>query len=193
MARGVEIYRIAAKACAEQVQKALVETAKAAHQRVMQTDPRPTRFNRTVDGARGAPEERVKPFGVIVYDYPRLDEVVQFALEALFDLSPVLSGEYRNAHQLYLDGYPVRNLADYRGGEVVIMNTFPYARKIELGAMTMRIENTDQVYAKAADLVRGRFGNQAKISQEWRAASATGGLRANHKNLRYPALTIEER
>ena len=74
------------------------------------------RFTRNVDGREGASEESVRPDGVITYIYPRLDAVVQFAMEVLFDLSPVLSGEYRNSHTLFVDG--AGNIARIHTGEI---------------------------------------------------------------------------
>jgi hypothetical protein len=193
MARGVEIYRIAAQACVDQMQKTLVEAAKSVHRRIMQTPPKPSYFTRTVDGVEGLPEERVKPYGIIVYEYSRLDEVVQFALETLFDLSPVLSGEYRSSHLLFVDGVEARNLADYRGGEIVIINTVPYARKIELGRMKMRISDSDQVYAQAVNAVNARFRNQAFVRLRWQSVVTTSRRKSGDATLRYPALVISER
>lgn len=204
MARNsVQIFRIAAKSAADEVRKSLIATAKREHARIMTTEPRPTRFTREVDGVMGAREEQVRQGGIIRYRYPRLEQVVQFAMETLFDLSPVLSGDYRNAHVLFVNGTPATNLQSWDGtGEVVITNSLPYARKIEVGKMRMRVPGSERVYQQAAEIVKRRFANQASVKFTYRGivgnvmADAmplrSGRSRAN-RNLRFPALVITSR
>ena len=193
----VEQFRIAALATREATQRVLVDTAKREHARVLNTEPRPTRFTRTVDGRRGAAEDTVKPDGIIVYDYPRMHEIVQVAMNTLFDLSPVLSGDYRNAHTIYVDGNPVSNIKDWDGtGEIVILNHVPYSRKIELGKMRMRVPGTDHVYEQAEYVLNQRYSNVARISFTYRGIA--GGYIAKGKahgqsDNRWPALVIAER
>jgi hypothetical protein len=173
-----EQFRIAREGTLAQLQKVLVATAKREHGRVMATDPKPSTFQRFVDGHQGATEESVKPDGVIVYRYPRIEQVVQFAMEALFDLSPVLSGEYRSAHEVFVDGKPSASLKGWQSGqEVVIANRMPYARKIEVGKMTMRVPGTDLVYQQARRKVMARWGNVARIEFTYRAI--LGGEQVN--------------
>ncbi|NGP18919.1 hypothetical protein [Devosia aurantiaca] len=177
--------------------KALVDLAKREHARVMQADPKPQRFTRIVDGQRGAPEERVSIGGEIRYRYNRLDEVVRAAMDTLFDLSPVLSGEYRSAHMLFVNGASASNLADWDGtSDIIITNTLPYARKIELGTMTMRVPGTERIYEQAEALLRSRFGNQARIDFVYQGVLGkitTGGRKGNKAGNRYPALRIRGR
>lgn len=192
------LFIVASQGAREEVQKQLVATAKREHARIMQTEPKPSRFTRTVDGVRGAREEQVRPDGTIIYVYPRLDEVVQVALETLFDLSPVVSGEYRLNHRLFVNGVEARNLAGWDGqGEIIISNSMPYSRKIELGKMTMRVPGSDHVYEQAEFALRQRFGNQAKIYFTFRGLMGGAVLRGrqggNKSDLRYPALEISER
>jgi len=196
-APGSMSFDVARRATAEATQRAIVRTAKRLHGEVMRTDPRPVRFTRIVDGQIGAREESVRADGVITYLYPRLDAVVQYAMEVLFELSPVLSGLYRNSHTLFVGGTAVPNLKNWSpDDEVVITNTVPYARKIELGVMTMRAPGSARVYAQAAKKVRSRFGNVAKIGFTYRGIIGGGvsSTRAGNKSdLRYPALVITER
>ncbi|CAH1672049.1 hypothetical protein [Chelatococcus asaccharovorans] len=173
----------------------LVALAKREHAKVMKTDPRPASFTRFVDGAKGAPEAQVKPAGVIEYVYPRLEAVVQFAMETLFDRSPVDSGHYRNSHTIFVDGMAVANLKALEpGAEVSIANFTPYARKIELGTMKMRLPG--HVYEVTERIVKRRFGNLASIKFTYRGivggAIAQGKAHGN-SDLRYPALIIRER
>lgn len=198
MAGNQRLFVVAAQASREEVHAQLVATAKREHAKVMQTEPRPNRFTRTVDGMRGAREEQVRPDGTIIYAYPRLDEVVQVALETLFDLSPVLSGVYRMNHRLFANGVEVRNLANWDGeGQIIISNSMPYARKVELGVMTMRVPGSDHIYEQAEFTLRQRFGNQARIVFTFRGLMGGSVLTArqggNKSDLRYPALEISER
>ena len=196
-AAGSMSFAVARQATAEATKRALVETAKRLHGEVMRTDPRPTRFMRTVDARQGAREESVKPDGVITYVYPRLDAVVQYAMEVLFDMSPVLSGLYRSSHTLFVAGVAVPDLKTWDGeSEIVISNTTPYARKIELGIMKMRVPGSSRVYDMAEREVRARFGNVAQIYYTYRGIVGGGvvsGRAGNKSDLRYPALVIRER
>jgi hypothetical protein len=194
---GVQQFSVAAQATREATQRTLVAVAKRKHNEVMNTDPRPARFTRTVDGRKGAVEETVKPDGIIVYDYPRMHEIVMVAMNTLFELSPVLSGEYRTAHTIYVNGNPVSNLQDWDGtSEVVILNHVPYARKIELGKMRMRVPGTDHVYEQAEYLLNQRYSNVARIRFSFRGIA--GGYIAKGKahgqsDNRWPALVISAR
>lgn len=196
--KGQQLFVQAALETREETQKALVALAKRQHAKVMQDDPRPSRFVRTVDGVRGAREEQVRPDGAIIYVYPRLDEVVQAAMDMLFDLSPVLSGDYRMGHTLFVDGVEARNLEAWSGqGQILISNVLPYSRKIELGNMTMRVPGSDHVYEQAEFTLRQRFGNQARIVFTYRGLLGGSVLTAraggNKSEYRYPALEIEAR
>lgn len=167
--KATEIFRAAALATVEATLKAHAELAKREHARIMKTDPVPQRFTRLVDGREGLREEQVKMGGRIEYRYSRLEGVVQAAMELLFDLSPVLSGEYRMGHTLYINGVASADLSAWDGqGEVVIINSLPYSRKIEIGKMKMRVSETDHVYQQAEFLLRQRFGNQARIKFNFR-------------------------
>jgi len=210
-------FRVAMQATEAQVRAAIVRTARAEHERVMSTDPRPGSYYQIVDGVRDAPLEAVK--AIAIFRYPRLDQVAAFALETLFDLSPVDDDLYRRSHTLFLNGREVADLADYAAGDdVTITNYVPYARKIEVGAMTMRVAGTDRVYQQARRKVMARWGNVANIRFTFRAIiagaqvnaaqfpanlkrrgakgrfAASGGVQAhNQANLRFPVLEISER
>ena len=198
MANNQRLFIAAARETRAETQAALVALAKREHARVMQAAPRPSRFTRTVDGVRGAREEVVRPDGTIIYVYPRLDEVVQAAMETLFELSPVRSGAYRMGHTLFVDGVEARNLENWSGeGKILISNVLPYSRKIELGTMTMRVPGTERVYEEADAILSRRFGNQARITFTFRGlmggsvlSASAGGTKSEY---RYPALEISER
>lgn len=190
-------FQIAVQATLDATHRALVDTAKREHAKVLASDPRPGGFNRWVDGQKGAREEAVKPYGVIEYQYSHLDLVAQFAMETLFDLSPVLSGDYRNSHTLFLGGDAVANLKGWKPGDTVYVASFlPYSRVIENGSMKMRVPGTDQVYAQASWIVHRRYGNLANIG--WTYIGVVDGRTGmngvyDKSDARYPALLIQER
>lgn len=87
-----------------------------------------------VDGHSAATEEEVIPFGVIVYRFSRMKEIVAFALAEARRLSPVLTGRYRdswfamvNNKETALDDIPPNAV-------VTVANDQPYSRKINTGA-----------------------------------------------------------
>lgn len=185
-----EQFKLARVGSLAQFQRFVVATAKREHSRIMNSDPKPAGFKRYVDGVLNIPEEKVKPLGIILYEYQRLDLVVQFAMETLFDKSPVLSGAYRNGHTIFLNGAPVSNLKNWKSGDdLVISNYLPYARKIELGKMTMRVPGTDHVYAQSIKIVNGRYGNVVKVFFSYRNIT----LGAGKSGIRYPAMVFSER
>jgi hypothetical protein len=101
-------------------------------------------------------------------------------METLYDLSPVLSGGYRNSHMLLVNGIGARNLADLTpGDEVSIMNPLPYSRKIEVGKMQMRVPGTSKVYQAARRKVMARFGNLISVEFTYRAF--LGGVQVNQQ------------
>lgn len=166
-------FTIAADKVVGDIRAAHVALAKREHNKVMRTDPRPVVFTRIVDGHVGAAEDTVSKGGIIVYRYPRLSEVVAFAMQALFDASPVDSGEYRSSHTLFVNGAPASNLSNWRpGDEIVIANPLPYSRKIERGAMTMRVAGTDHVYDRVERKVARRFHNVASVDYTYRSIYA---------------------
>lgn len=193
MARNAtQLFRVAAKGTVEEVRKTLIATAKREHARIMSTEPRPKRFVRAVDGVTGAREEQVRSGGVIRYRYQRLEEVVRAAMDLLFELSPVREGTYRQAHTLFVDGAAASDLSTWDGtGTIIISNLMPYARKIEVGKMVMRVPGTDHVYQQAEMLLRRQHGNQANIKFNYRGI--VSGRAGNKSGNRYPALEISER
>ncbi len=185
---GSTTFTIATQRTLEATKKILVRVAKREHSKVMVTEPQPATFRRFVDGKPGATEEAVKPTGVILYQYPRLDAVAKYALQVLFKLSPVgppERGHYRDRHTVYVDGQAVASLKGFKGSEIVILNPLPYARKIEVGSMKMRVPGSSMVYQQAVRKVRATYGNIASVQFTYRSVGADASLR-------FPALVISE-
>lgn len=160
----------------------IAEVARGENLQILATPPRPLTVVRHVDGVEGAPESAVKDGGVIVYDYGRLDQVADFALDTLRQLSPIDSGDYVRSHVIMLNGTVVGNadnpasqsLSAWKPGDrLTISNTMPYTRKIEIGRGGYRAHA--HVYEKAAVIVNRRYGNMAKVLFTFDKAPRGGG------------------
>lgn len=138
-------------------------------------------------------------------------EVLSFIAQELRDRSPVLTGAYREAHELYADGQMIANAADVtedmelpEAGEFSFTNTLPYARKIEIGktksGRSFVINAEPNLYERVAADARARFGNSADIRFEMRAViggTQTPQRRArkphNNPDVRFPSIVVRFR
>lgn len=94
-----------------------------------------------VDHRPARSETEVKPFGLIVYRFSRMQEVVSYAMKELVRLSPVGGkgdehpGLYRRSWVMLVNGEKTTSLKNIQiGATVTIVNPLPYARKIHTGA-----------------------------------------------------------
>ncbi len=118
----------------------LVRFAREGHDRIMREQTARAGFAPQWDAYANTPAntniETVKLPGPIVYRYRYINEVVFETIRALQAASPVDSGEYRDSHFAWVNGYKVnieRNSELKRGDEVFVANTVPYARRLEVG------------------------------------------------------------
>lgn len=120
-----------------------------------------------VDGRQGAAEETVKPDGTIAYGFALIEDLLSWVGEQLIIYSPVKSGKYQRSHVLLADGVEVTAGEPIPSeiGELVFVNTQPYARKIESGSSP---QAPDGVYEAVATLARRRFGNVARVAFSYR-------------------------
>lgn len=109
----------------------IAREALSSHLARLDHQPRVIRF---VDGREGAPEESVRPYGVIRYEFQRLAEIAQFALNRARELSPVQSGRYRDAWFVMAGGRQVAPGTIPEGVELILTNDQPYHRKLEMTA-----------------------------------------------------------
>ncbi len=121
-----------------------------------------------------------------------MDEVAQFALKTLRDLSPIGSGGdphpglYRDKHTLFLNGHDVPDAKAWKpGDQLEISNPEPYARKIEVGAMHISVDA--HVYERSAQIVRRQYGSMTKVEFLFMPlrfgnaqAQAASGISARH-------------
>jgi hypothetical protein len=129
---------------------------------------------------------------IITFRYLNMDEVAQFALKTLRELSPVGSGEdphpglYRDSHTLFLNGHDVPDAKAWKpGDQLEISNPEPYARKIEVGAMKVNVDG--HVYERSAQIVRRQYGSVVKVEFLFMPlrfgnaqAQASSGISARH-------------
>jgi hypothetical protein len=174
----------------------MVKTATEQHAEIMQTPPAPLKWRVFVDGVEGAALTSVRFGGQIRYQYARMDVVVDFAIMGLKRLSPVLTGRYLATHQMLIDGMLAHTFAEWDWGqEIVLTNLQPYARKIEVGAMKMRVPGTDHVFQNVAKYTRAQYNTVASVAFSYRpmAAGATvpAGTKPTNKVLRYPVIIIK--
>ncbi|MCK1669436.1 hypothetical protein [Bradyrhizobium sp. 153] len=106
----------------------------------------------------------------LIFRYSAMQDIVDFALATLRERSPVGSGTdqhpglYRDSHTVFLNGQvvPDGNVDAFRSGDQInISNPVPYARKIEIGRLTMSVP--PHIYEDAAAIVGGRYGNRAAV------------------------------
>lgn len=140
----------------------------------------------TVDGRANAPLETVRPDGgSIVFAFSLPFDIVPWVYAELVRRSPVgppPAPAYRENHKLFVDGVEASPVADVPAGrEWVFLNPVPYARKIELGTMRVRVPGTSKVYQQVEQVAKRRFGAVANVKFTYRAIA--GGERV-------PALVI---
>lgn len=146
-------------------------------------------YTTTVDGVEGAAEETVRTDGgVIIYRFNGLAAAVEFALDYVRTRSPSLGpargGHFVNSWTVWVDGAlfngSPRDIKS--GGEVFIVNTQPYSRKIDMGANT----TGERAILSRARSRKGRSSARRAL----RMISITEGARQAMMP-RFPGLRIE--
>lgn len=159
----------------EAISARLAEFAKQELARHIQGGASPE-YQRFVDGKRGAPEERVKPNGIIVYRFNLMAIAARMALEELRKRSPrgLTTDRRRMFRPAYIDSFFLglngtfvlaRNFNPRTAGDlsnVVIGNTAPYSRKANVqfvGNKRLNYSIEPQFFRAAARVVQARFPN----------------------------------
>lgn len=159
------------KQAAAQFARDGLEEAKQTNQSIFGRVPP---YTTTVDGRPNAPLESVNPNGgEIVFDFDLVTNVLQWIGQTLVDRSPVLSGAYRHAHELFADGRQVDLNAIPPARQYAWVNAVPYARKIEIGkteaGRAFEIQVPNRIYERTAQDAKARFGNIADIEFGYQA------------------------
>ena len=129
----------------------------------------------TVDGMPGVSLDRVNPNGGrIVAEWEVVGDVLAWIGSTLRGRSPVVSGDYRQAHTLFADGVEIEIGSQIpQAREFVFLNPLPYARRIEIGktksGRDFVIQVPNRIYERTAADARARFGNVASIRDVFRA------------------------
>lgn len=148
----------------------------------------------TVDGVTGARLEAVRPDGRIGIEFEIIGDVLEFIRAELIKASPVDSGAFRKAHQLFADGREVLPGETPPPAEIyTFSNPVPYARKIEIGAMTMRVPGSDHVFERASRAAKRRFGNTAQIRFTFVDTIGRSASPKARRASRAPAITVQLR
>nr|WP_314074423.1 hypothetical protein [uncultured Roseococcus sp.] len=97
----------------------------------------PRNYSTFVDGREGAAEEMVRlEGGLIRYEFTRLADAAQFALDYLQERSPVLTGDYKASWVVLVGGTPWRRPISEipNDADVTVTNDRPFHRLLELGS-----------------------------------------------------------
>ncbi len=119
----------------------------------------PAPYRQYVDGREGASLESVVPGGNILFRFARIGFILDWIYAQIYRISPVRTGAYRADHQLYVNGARVTpetaaTLNIPPGAECWLINTKPYARRLEHGWST---QAPDGVYEITAVAAKARF------------------------------------
>jgi hypothetical protein len=160
----------------EGAQKALVRIAKAGHAKIMAEQT--ARSGHAPDfesygNFPGRPVEQVELPGPVVYRYKYFKEILNFALQALREASPVRSGLYRDSHTLYINGISVTNAPPNirSSDEIYIANPVAYARRLEVGltesGRPFVIQVPPRIYERTRQKLIARFGKVATFQMTY--------------------------
>jgi len=129
--------------------------------------PRPS-VKLEVDGHAAAAEEEVKPFGIIVYRFLRMSEIMPYALKMAREFSPVGQandtrpghpGLYRESWFFLVDGRKTDEVDIPPDAEVILTNNQPYSRKINTGAKGFERYVPPGIVEKVRQAVLAKYGN----------------------------------
>ncbi|PSJ55806.1 hypothetical protein [Pseudaminobacter soli (ex Li et al. 2025)] len=116
------------------INRAVADFARKELQRVIAEGVASPKFDRFVNGVRGAPEEAYQAPGAIIYEFTNWPLVINAALDELRKRSPRKSGRFASSFIVISGG---RLVTDYSAipadAEVIITNAQPYVRRLEGG------------------------------------------------------------
>lgn len=162
--------------------------ARARHRELMEAGRLSRVYRRFVDGQEGVPEEDVNVVqpggGEILYEGAGIAEAVAFCYEYCRELSPVVTGEFRNAWIVIVDGRAWQgNMEDIEGETALVVNYAPFARKLE---QTLGLKGAHWS-SKSRQMIRAGGGHPGRMITLM-AAAAT---KENFKGLRISRRFVE--
>jgi hypothetical protein len=115
-----------------------------------------------VDGVKYAALDRVKPQGMIVFDFDLILDLFVWIYDLLEAVSPMLSGRYAASHEFYADGV-LADPAEPPAAKVYqFMSAVPYAGEIEGEDGTPESKQAPNgVYQVVAVMAAARYPNAA--------------------------------
>lgn len=187
-----------------EAQKALAKFSRQERDKVVAAKQtrsgQPVQYTTAVNGRLGASEDSVILPGPIVYTFDSGTEVGAYLLDFLQARAPKETGDYIRGFFFIQDGRRVTTAAALKPGKpFYIINDRPFSRKIEIGAMEMRVP--PHIFEDANQAARRRFGNMARFRVQF--LELTGGYvlkgrgrRRRRKSragepMRYPAVFVE--
>lgn len=162
-------------------------------------------FTQSVDGRQGAALESVNPDrGRIVFEFELINDAVRWILAELVRRSPVGpaggAGTYREQHLLFADGVEVAAEGELPpAAEYAIINSTPYARKIEIGVTKAGrpfvISAEPRLYDSVSHEAASRFSRFVKISYTFRPLHRGYTIRTKRgtRDMRYPTIIVRPR
>lgn len=132
-------------------------------------------YTQYVNGVEGAPVDSVRVPGAVLFEFSYWQPIIAFALDALRKRSPVLTGRYQNTHVVMIGSQIVAPDVEIAAGEeVMLVNTQPYARVLEVGNVQVRAPG-DAIYQSTRQVVQRQFGKAVDI--RFRMVTIPGGYR----------------
>lgn len=160
-----------------------------------------------VDRVRGAPIEAATAKSTIIIEFEYLREIALWIMETLRAKAVSRSGNYQSKFDLMVNGRPFDVMAiAHETREIVIVNTAPYARRLEIGKTkdgspfiiaVSKYEFTKKIAAQA----QARFGNFARvrhtyvaIENPYKLVRAQGKRRDRQSGaeMLYPAIRVSK-
>lgn len=154
-------------------------------------------YLQAVNGRVGVPASAVRAPGAIVYSFEWLSPAALFGLTWLKTASPVRTGRFRRSFIVTADGREVRPEAIDFAAVVQIVNTQPYARKIQVGAQGF--ESRRGLFDAAARRINREFRGLVKArvvfvrlrsAYQLRGSQGRRGRRAGSE-ITYPAIELK--
>jgi hypothetical protein len=168
----------------------------------------PKDYVEITDGRKGKPFQAVKPFGRInILAKETVSEFVRIMFEQVIQLSKVVTGQYIQSHVLLYNGKGVatslsqaiqwaENIELKTGDVIRLLNTAPYARRLELLGVTSRgynrktgkskdkkranrgiiVRKPNGAYRQAYRKIRNRFKGSGKLQFKFVPGGEIGGL-----------------
>lgn len=141
-------------------------------------------YSTVVDGRVGADEDTIRlDGGYVTYIFSVIAQATNYALSECRKRSPVRSGSFRKSWAILVDGaaWDGHAASIQSGAQVTIVNTMPYARKIETAGQ--RVKVPPKIVEDVRQVVQRKY--QGRIRAEKQFVTLQGGRDARGGALPY--------